>query len=101
MKIIASINEYEFIAQLTKQEIDYLAGMQIGHDKGYYGGRAIRAGTTFDITKAFEQIHRNSQRKREIDTVRKTLEGVLNSLDIIEPFIEEPKVEEPLAEAQP
>lgn len=94
MKIIASVNEYEFIAQLSKQEIDFLAGKRIGYDEGYYGHRKINAGTTFDIIKAFGQIHRNDQRRNDVETVRKTLEGVLNSLDIIDRFIEEPKTEE-------
>ena len=99
MKIIATVDNRKFIAELSLEEIDYLAGKKIGEDKGYYGNeRTITSGTTFNITKAFDQIYRNGQRKREIETVRKTLEGVINSLDIIEPFIEEPQDKEPEAE---
>lgn len=100
MKIIGTIDSRTVIAELSVKEIDFLAGRMIGEEVGYYGNeRKITAGTTFDIVKAFDQIHRNDRRKQEIQTVLKTLEGVLNSLDIIEPFIEEPKVEEPAAEA--
>jgi hypothetical protein len=101
MKIVGSINGSNFLAELTYQEIKYLAGKEIGYEANHqsYGQRTIPSGVTFEITKAFEQIHRNDQRKKEIDTVRKTLEGVINSLDIIDPFIEEPKVEEPAGEA--
>lgn len=83
------------MAELSLQEIDYLAGRKIGEEIGYYGNeRKISSGTKFDIVKAFGQIHRNDQRRDDIVTVRKTLEGVLNSLDIIDRFIEEPKAEE-------
>ena len=95
MKIIASVDNFRFIAELTAQEIDFLAGKQIGTKEGYYNGRMITAGTTFNIVQAFNQIHRNNTRKREIETVRKTLEGVINTLDIIDPFIEEPKLDMP------
>lgn len=96
MKIIANIDNRRFIAELSTQEIDFLAGKKIGSESGYYSTeRNISAGTTFNIVKAFDQIHRNKQRKGEIDVVRKTLEGVINSLDIIDRFIEEPPVEPP------
>ena len=101
MKILANIDNRTFIAEVTIREIDFLAGKKIGSDNGYYATeRDITAGTTFNIVKAFDQIHRNEQRRGEIVTVRKTLEGVINSLDIIDRFIEEPPVEPP-AEVQP
>ncbi len=95
MKIIATVGNGNFLAELSYQEIDYLAGKTIGDSGGYYSyDRKIVSGTKFNIIKAFEQIHRNGSRKQEIEMVRKTLEGIINSLDIIEPYIEEPKVEE-------
>lgn len=100
MKIIANIDNRRFIAEVSTQEIDFLAGKKVGEDNDYSGlNRAIVPGTTFNIVKAFNQIHRNNQRKSEIETVRRTLEGVINSLDIIDRFIEEPPVEPP-AEVQ-
>lgn len=97
MKIIGKSGRATFIVEATAQELDKLAGRQLGWSD-YSNEQFMTMGTEFHIEKAFSQIHRNKQRKQEIDTVRKTLEGVLNSLDIIEPFIEEPKVEEPAAE---
>ncbi len=97
MKIIAKSNPNTFLAELTIQEIDLLAGKNIGEGiGGYYRNedRKISTGTTFDIIKAFAQIHRNDARKNEIVMVRKTLDGIINSLDIIEPYIEEPSPEE-------
>ena len=102
MKIIARSGVRKYLAELTVEELNYLAGESIGKPfGGYYSNDdyEIKIGTTFNITKAFEQIHRNKQRKGEIITVRKTLEGVINSLDIIDPFIEEPQDKEPEAEA--
>jgi hypothetical protein len=101
LKIIASIDGSKFLAELTVGEIEYLAGRKIGADRGFYGTeRTITSGTTFNIVKAFDQIHRNEQRKREVETVRATLMGIVNTLDLIGPFIEEPKPEPP-AEVQP
>ena len=95
MKIIATVNSRNFIAELSISEIDYLAGKKIGDDKGYYGNeRSVTTGTTFNIVKAFEQIHRNNQRKREVESLRATLNAMLVGLDMIEPLIEEPKTEE-------
>ena len=95
MKVIAKSGTNTFLLEATWQEIDFLAGRQIGFGPEGYHDRGIYFGTTFDITKAFQQIHRNDQRKQEINVVRKTLEGIINSLDIIGPFIEEPKIETP------
>ena len=95
MKIIAKSGTRSYILEATSREIDFLAGRELC--QGRYGDERelpYLLGSTFNIVKAFEQIHRNDQRKQEIEMVRKTLEGVINSLDIIEPFIEEPKVDE-------
>jgi hypothetical protein len=72
MKIIGTINGYNFLAELTYQEIKFLAGKDIGHEgrNQSYGERTISVGTTFDITKAFEQIHRNNQRATTSASVR-------------------------------
>jgi hypothetical protein len=99
MKIIGTIGDGEFLAQLDYREIDYLAGKQVGSTEGYYSyNRKIKSGTTFNIVKAFEQIHRNDQRKREIESLRATLNAIIVGLDMIEPLIEEPKTEEAPAE---
>jgi hypothetical protein len=95
MKIIAKSGTRTYLLQASSDEIDLLAGRKIC--RGDYGDERCEEyilGVTFDITKAFSQIHRNDRRKQEIETVRKTLEGVINSLDIIEPYIEEPKPQE-------
>jgi hypothetical protein len=100
MKIIATVGSGNFIAELDYREIDFLAGKQIGSNEGYYAHeRKISTGTTFNITKAFEQIHRNDIRKGQVDTLRQTLELMLKGLDMVEPLIEEPKTEEQPEEA--
>ena len=99
MKIIATIDNRKFIAELSFTEIDYLAGKKIGEDKGYYRNeRTITAGTTFNIIEAFEQIHRNDRRKDDVEMLRNSLTFLLNGLDMVKPLIEEPKVKEPTAE---
>jgi hypothetical protein len=101
MKIIAKSGPRAYILEATSDEIDKLAGRLTCKDNyGQENDPLYILGTKFNIINAFTQIYRNGQRKREIEIVRKTLEGVINSLDIIEPFIEEPKVEPP-AEVQP
>jgi hypothetical protein len=99
MKIIATVGNGNFLAQLSFQEIDYLAGKTVGDASGYYSSdRKIATGTTFNITSAFGQIHRNDQRKQQVATLRQTLELMLKGLDMVEPLIEEPKE---TAEVQP
>jgi len=101
MKIIATVNSRNFIAELSISEIDYLAGKKIGEEKVYYGNeRSVTTGTTFNIVKAFDQIHRNDERKKQVEYLRATLNAMLVGLDMIEPLIEEPKVEEKEPEAQ-
>jgi hypothetical protein len=101
MKIVGTINSQDFLAQLSAQEIDFLAGKRIGTIEGRYEHiRAIPSGTTFNIVKAFDQIHRNDRRKSEVESLRATLKAILVGLDMIEPLIEEPKPpEEKPAEA--
>ena len=84
---------------MSIQEIDYLAGRKIGSDKDYYGNeREISAGTTFDIVAGFGQIHRNERRLQDVETLRKGLQGMLAGLDMMTPFIEEPKTQKMEAE---
>jgi hypothetical protein len=97
MRIIGKSNSFMFLAEISAAEIDLLAGKKIGNGQGGYchnEERVIPTGTIFNIEKAFEQIHRNGQRKREIETLRATLNAMLVGLDMIGPLIEEPKVEE-------
>ena len=98
MRILATVDNRQFIAQLSIQEIDYLAGRKIGSDKGYYGVREISAGTTFDIVAGFGQIRRNERRLQDVETLRKGLQGMLAGLDMMTPFIEEPKTQKMEAE---
>lgn len=98
MKIVASITSTKFLAEITVEEMEFLAGKQVGYKGNYWYERNIPVGTEFNIVKAFGQIHRNDNRRKEIETVRKTLEGVLNGLDIVDRFIDEPKTEETPAE---
>jgi hypothetical protein len=91
MKIIGTIDSQNFLAEISAQEIDFLAGKRIGTIEGRYDRiRAISTGTTFNIVKAFDQIHRNNQRKSEVESLRATLKAILVGLDMIEPLIEEP-----------
>jgi len=101
MKIIGTIGDGNFLVEATFREIDYLAGRTVGSKQGYYeSDRKITSGTTFNIVKAFEQIHRNDRRKSEVESLRATLKAILVGLDMIEPLIEEPKPpEEKPAEA--
>jgi hypothetical protein len=97
MKIIAKAGANTFLAQLTTQEIDLLAGKQVGEGiGGYYRNedRKIPFGTTFNVVPAFQQIHRNDRRKSEVESLRATLKAILVGLDMIEPLIEEPKTED-------
>ncbi len=96
MKVIAKTGDATFLLEATAEEIDRLAGKKIGHHgpSDYSWIRHIQFGTEFAIVPAFDSLYRSNQRKREVETLRATLKGMLNSLDLIEPFIEEPKVEE-------
>jgi len=91
MKIVGTISTDCFLAEVTVEELDYLAGKKLGTEGNYRSGRIIKTGTSFNIVPIFAQIHRNGQRKREIDSLRATLNAMLVGLDMIEPLIEEPQ----------
>ncbi len=97
MKIIAKSRNRFFLAEISAQEIDFLAGKEIGKrvDSGYSHNvdRDIQPGTTFNIIPAFTQIHRNGQRKAQVESLRQTLNAMLIGLDMAEPLIEEPPPE--------
>ena len=103
MKIIAKSGPFRFIAEITAKEIDFLAGKQVGVGVGgYYNNedRSIPTGTTFNIVKAFEQIHCNEQRRGQLHTLRQTLQLMLSGLEMIDPLIDEPKPQEETVEAK-
>lgn len=100
MKIIATIDSRSFIAELSFIELDYLAGKKVGSDKGYYGNeREIPHGTVVNIIEGFDQIHRNERRLQDVETLKHGLRGLLAGLDMMKPFIEEPKPEDKAADA--
>ena len=96
MKIIAKTGDATFLLEATADEIDRLAGKKIVRTPNQYESwkKEVFFGTEFAIIPAFDSLYRNNQRKREVETLRATLKGMLNGLDLIEPFIEEPKVED-------
>jgi hypothetical protein len=101
MKIIAKSGTRTYLLEATSQEIDFLAGYNLCRNS--YGQEneppSYVIGQKFNIVKAFEQIHRNNKRKSEVESLRATLKAILVGLDMIEPLIEEPKVEETTTEA--
>ena len=102
MKVIAKTGDGSFLLEATTQEIDYLAGKTIGHrnDSFYTCKREIPTGTTFNIVKAFEQIHCNERRRGQLHTLRQTLQLMLSGLEMIDPLIDEPKPQEETVEAK-
>ena len=97
MKIVATVDQNVFLAEIRTDEIDLLAGKKVGNTctEGYYNHyRAIPPGTTFNIVKAFDQIHRNNERKNQVNTLKQTLNMMLVGLEMVDPIIEELKVEE-------
>jgi hypothetical protein len=96
MKILAKSGPRTYLLEAASEEIDFLAGKQICKDScGQENQPQHVLGTKFNIVDAFVQIHRNNNRKKEVEAVRRTLEGIINGLDLIGPFIEEPKPETP------
>jgi hypothetical protein len=95
MKIIAKSATRTYLLEATSEEIDFLAGYNLCRNSyGQENESPYVIGQKFNIVKAFEQIHRNNQRKRQVESLRATLNAMLVGLDMIEPLIEEPKVEE-------
>lgn len=96
MKIIAKTGDATFLLEATADEIDRLAGKKIGNNgpSDYSWIRHINFGLEFDIIPAFDSLYRNSQRKKQVDSLRATLNAIIVGLDMIEPLIEEPKPED-------
>jgi len=89
MKVIASTSGSHYLVEASADELNRIAGKQLT-EGGYYNNDAIRIGTTFDIRKGWERINAYAARPREIQTVRKTLEGVLQQLEFVEPLMQVP-----------
>jgi hypothetical protein len=99
MKIIAKSSTRSYLLEATSEEVDKLAGRNVC--RGNYGDEKdilYVLGTEFNIIEAFAQIHRNDNRRAQVENVRQTLNAMLVGLDMIEPLIEEPKIEETKAE---
>ena len=52
--------------------------------------QVIDIGTEFNISEAWKQIHRNDERVREIELIKKSLECASVNLTMVEPFLTEP-----------
>ena len=107
MKVIARVDARKYIVEASLEELAALANKKIvdtEHDpEGSYSSSrrdCIAVSTTFEINKAWSQIHRNEKRKGEVFTVKRQLEAIITQLDMIEPFLEEPKPEEAAAVAE-
>jgi hypothetical protein len=100
MKIIAKSSTRTYLLEATSEEVDKLAGRNVC--RGKYGDEkelCYVIGTEFNIIEAFDQIHRNDNRRAQVENVRQTLNAILVGLDMIKPLIEEPKTEETTTEA--
>jgi hypothetical protein len=87
------------LVEATVQEIAALADCKVTHSEssGYYTTEAVKVGTIFNVKEAFAQIHRNDKRKNEVATVKQQLQAIITQLDMVEPYLEEPKPETPAA----
>lgn len=104
MKVIARVDARKYIVEATLQELAALADKKITGDEpdtesGYQYSRreCIAVGTTFNINAGWTQINRNDKRKAEVFTVKRQLEAIVAQLEMIEPFLDEPKPEEAAA----
>ncbi len=73
MKIIAKSSERVYLLEASSDVIDSLAGRLICRRSDYNHEQRERrsvVGTEFAIVPAFQQIHRNSERKEQIERLR-------------------------------
>lgn len=94
MKVIGSTSGARYLVEATVDELNMIAGSDISegaNSGGYHAKQTIRIGTNFAISKGWELINAYNRRKREIATVRKALEGVLQTLEFVEPIMQEPE----------
>ena len=69
MKIIAKTGEYTFLLEASADEIDRLAGKQIGKAGAYSWQRDIPFGTEFNIIKAFAAVNKTPIAAGEISRI--------------------------------
>ena len=93
MKVIAKTAFRTFLVEASVEELDALAGVKVGSDDyhGYQNHREIVLGTTFNICEAWRRLHRDAQRKNDVEIVRQQLQALILGLNIIGPLIEEPE----------
>jgi hypothetical protein len=95
MKVIAQTGKKTFLVACNAEELDALAGRTIGDSYGYTE-RHNCLGISFDICAAWTRLNRDTRRRDEVNAVRRQLQNIIEGLDVIGPFIEEPpKIETP------
>lgn len=90
MKVIGRVGTESYLVEATVQEIAALADCKVTHSETT---EAVKVGTIFNVKEAFAQIHRNDKRKNEVATVRQQLQAIITQLDMVEPYLDEPKPE--------
>ena len=100
MKVIGRVGDTDYLVQASVEEISALADKPVTHreERNWHNIDAVRVGTSFNVKEAFAQIHRNDRRKGEVATIRRNLEAVITMLEMTEPYLEEPKQPEVVAE---
>ena len=94
MKVVAQTGGKTFLVSCTAEELDALAGGKIGTEYGCYERRDC-LNVEFKVCSAWNRLNRDDRRLSEVKAVRKQLLNIIEGLDIIEPFIEEPEIETP------
>lgn len=83
------------IIEASIQEVSSMSGVKFRNGSYDYSSNPImEVGREFNVMEGFRQIHRNEQRQREIATVRQQLTAIITQLDMVEPFMKEPKLQE-------
>jgi hypothetical protein len=92
MKVIAKCSSRTFLVEATAEELDALAGRKIGDDTNRWdnNSRNNAVGQTFNICEAWRRLNRDTRRKKEVALIKPNLQHMINGLDMLEPFVDEP-----------
>lgn len=99
MKVIATMTG-TVLLEATTHEVNALAGKTLYQWSSYHERWELqpRLGTTFDVVKGIEQLHRNAQRLEEVERLKQQLRSLILQLELVEPFMMEP---EPITAPEP
>ena len=79
MKIVAQESKRRFLVSVSASEIGRIVGNSYRHE--------FNVGDSIDVEKAYKRLNALIERRADLDSARKRLQGLIRALDPLEPLV--------------